>query len=60
MAKLSIYHFFDTALVLTQSRSQKREQNKKRRRSAIRPLLADRVISGAYQSLVLKMRERDT
>ena len=34
MAKLSIYHFFDTALVLTQSRRRRREQNKKRRRSA--------------------------
>ena len=61
MAKLNIYHLFATTLVLIRSRRRKREKNKKRRgrRFWIRPLFADRAINGAYQRLVLKMKEID-
>ena len=61
MATLNIYHPFAIALVLIHSRHRKREKNKKRRgtRFWIQPLFADRAISDAYQSLVLKMKEID-
>ena len=61
MARLNIYHLFATALVSIRSRRWKREKNKKRRGSGfwIRPLFADRATSGAYQSLVLEIKEID-
>ena len=48
-------------MVLIRSRRREREKNKKRRgrRFWIRPFIADRATSGAYQSLVLKMKETD-
>ena len=47
--------------VLIPPRRRRREKNKKRRgrRFWIRPLFADRATSGAYQSLVLKLKEID-
>ena len=61
MARLNIYHLFATALVSIRSWRWKREKNKKRRGSGFwnRPLFADRVTSGAYQSLVLEIIEID-
>ena len=61
MAKLNIYHLFATALVLIHSRRRKREKKLKKKRKAFLdpPLFVHRGISGAYQSLVLKMNEID-
>ena len=48
-------------MVLIRSRRRRREKNKKRRGRFfwIRLLFADKATSGAYQSLVIKMKEID-
>ena len=52
MAKSNMYHLFATAMILIRSRRKRRIRNKKKRgrRFWVRPLFADRVKTGAYQS----------
>ena len=64
MAKLSINHLFATALVLIRSQRRKREREREREREKkrsfwIRRLFTDRAASGAYQSIVIEMKEID-
>ena len=61
MTKLNIYHLFATALVLIPFRRRKRQKNKKTRRgqASLDPIFAERTTSGAYQSLLLKMKQID-
>ena len=59
MAKLSINHLFATALVLIRSQRRKRERERKKRSFWIRRLFTYRAASGAYQSIVIEMKEID-
>ena len=60
MAKLSINHLFATALVLIRSQRRKREREREKKRSFwIRRFFTDRAASGAYQSIVIEMKEID-
>ena len=62
MAKLSINHLFASALVLIRSQRRKREREREREKKRsfwIRRLFTDRAASGAYQSIVIEMKEID-
>ena len=59
MAKLNLYRLFLAAIIIIRQRRRRREENKRKisRQFWVRPFFLDRYNTGAYESLVQKMKK---